>query len=141
MSTTELSVVIPTYNRRDLLKDLLLSLSSQTLPIDKFEVVVVVDGSTDGTLEMLAELETPFSLRSVYQKNAGLGSAIHSTGVSAARNRGVQHAQGPLVVFLDDDVAPSPSLLNEHANVHREDPNAVVLGRLLPSVNGFVPRM
>src|SRR5439155_235664 len=58
-----LTVVIPTYNRRDILKKTLLAFSAQTVAPAEFEVVVVDDGSTDDTLAMLAALRTPFALR------------------------------------------------------------------------------
>ena len=88
MSQIEVSVVIPTYNRKQILKDMLESLCQQTMPADRFEVIVVVDGSTDGTWEMLQEIDTPYGLTSLYQENAGLGSSVFSSGVSVARNKG-----------------------------------------------------
>ena len=133
MGYIEVSVVIPTYNRRDVLRDMLMSLARQTLPCERYEVVVVVDGSTDGTWEMLQELETPYQLSSHYQTNAGLGSEVFSSGVSVARNRGARLAQGQVVLFMDDDLDALPELLEEHARVHRTVLNAVVLGCLLPS--------
>lgn len=129
----EISVVIPTYNRKDMLKDMLNALSHQTLPPDDYEVVVVVDGSTDGTWEMLQEIDTPFSLRPFYQENAGQASDVFSSGVSVARNLGAKEARGSVVLFLDDDLLPLPELLEAHATIHRSDTKAVALGRLLPS--------
>jgi len=65
--TPELSVVIPTYNRREYLRACLESLARQTASPEEFEVVVTVDGSTDGTIEMLASLPTPYALRVLTQ--------------------------------------------------------------------------
>lgn len=129
----EISVVIPTYNRRQILRDMLEALAKQTLPPQKFEVIVVIDGSTDGTSEMLEAIHTPYSLRSAYQDNAGRDSKVFSSGVSVARNRGASLARGSVVLFLDDDLLPVPELLEAHARIHRKSPTAVVLGRLLPS--------
>ncbi len=133
MGTIEVSVVIPTYNRRDTLRGMLEALSRQTLAPEKFEVIVVVDGSTDGTWEMLQEIATPYALKPHYQENAGIASAVFSSGVSAARNRGAGIARGQILLFLDDDLLPLPELLEAHARFHRRDSTAVVLGRLLPS--------
>jgi GT2 family glycosyltransferase len=86
----KISVVVPTYNRRDLLKRALLSIFSQTsLPA---EVTVIDDGSTDGT-ELMLRREFP-QVNYYYQENLG---------VSAARNLGIQQANGDWVAFLDSD--------------------------------------
>ena len=67
MSPPAVSVVIPTYQGRDALLRSLDSLGRQTLSADEFEVVVVVDGSRDGTREALEAVETPFALRRRWQ--------------------------------------------------------------------------
>ncbi|HXS25069.1 MAG TPA: glycosyltransferase, partial [Gemmatimonadales bacterium] len=68
---SELSIVIATYNRVGRLRACLDALRRQTEAAGNFEVLVVVDGSTDGTREMLATYETPFKLRVLWQENAG----------------------------------------------------------------------
>lgn len=133
----ELSVVIPTFNRRDMLRDMLLTFCDQTLSPKRFEVIVVVDGSTDGTWEMFNELQTPFRLKPLYQENGGQGSDVFSSGVSIARNKGANAAEGGTLLFLDDDLLPRPELLEAHANFHRDDSRAVVLGRLLPAIGRY----
>ena len=85
-----LSVVIPTYNRLSLLRETLESLSSQRKAVD--EIIVVDDGSTDGTVECLQN-EYP-EVRVFKQENLGPG---------AARNHGVLHARGDYIAFLDSD--------------------------------------
>jgi GT2 family glycosyltransferase len=117
------SVVIPSYNREASLRRLLDALRAQNLPMDQFEVVVVDDGSTDGTRELLRELRTPYQLSILEQPNAGAG---------AARNLGVRAAQGELIVFLDDDTVPVPDLLARHVQLHADRPNAVVIGPMVP---------
>jgi GT2 family glycosyltransferase len=118
-----LSVVVPTYNRRAGLECLLLALSAQTLPAERFEVIVVNDGSNDGTEQLLATLETPYRLRMVEQANAG---------PAAARNVGVHRAEGRLIVFLDDDVVPAPALLAAHVEAHGDADDLVVVGPMSP---------
>jgi GT2 family glycosyltransferase len=117
------SVVIPSYNRRASLERLLESLASQTLAASEFEVLVVDDGSTDGTPDMLHALRTRFQLTVLHQSNAGPG---------AARNRGVRAACADLIVFLDDDTVPVPGLLQRHLDLHERHPNAVVIGPMVP---------
>jgi GT2 family glycosyltransferase len=117
------SVVIPTYNRLDRLKRVLSALEAQTCALDCFEVVVVSDGSTDGTNAYLETLNTPLDLQVVAQANRG---------VAAARNQGVARACGQIILFLDDDVVPAPTLITEHLQTHtRSADDVVVLGPML----------
>jgi GT2 family glycosyltransferase len=124
-----ISFVIPTYNRLARLKQVLAGLEAQTVPCSAFEVVVVSDGSKDGTDEYLRDLETPLRLRPVFQPNSG---------VAAARNNGFRHANGELIVFLDDDVVPTPHLLAEHLRSHGDCiDRSIVLGPML-TPNDFI---
>lgn len=110
----EISVVIPTFNRVEMLERVLDALGTQVSP-PSFEAVVVNDGSTDRTVERvergIAEKRWPFPLRFVSQPNAGPGKA---------RNRGVTLATGRTVVFIGDDTVPEPEFLSEHFRVHAE---------------------
>lgn len=121
------SIVIPTHNRREILRRVLTALAEQTYPPDRFEVIVVVDGSSDGTGSMLASLRQPYSLRVIEQDQQG---------PSAARNAGIAAALGQTIIFLDDDVVPVPRLVEAHASFHARDERAVVIGRLLASAEG-----
>jgi GT2 family glycosyltransferase len=118
-----LSVVVPTYNRWSSLERLLLALNRQTVAAHLFEVVVVDDGSTDGTSDRLRALRTSYALRVFQQSNAG---------PAAARNRGVDEARAPLILFLDDDVEPIDSLIQWHLDYHLLQPDAVVIGPMVP---------
>ncbi len=122
--TPTVSVVLPTYNRLHQLKRVLEGLEEQTYPKQKFEVVVVSDGSSDGTNEFLRLKKTPLQLTSVLQANQG---------VAVARNEGVAQAQGKLILFIDDDVVPVPRLISEHLRTHEAEGNSelVVLGPML----------
>ena len=118
-----LSVVIPTYNRRETLARCLAALASQTLAPNRFEVVVVDDGSTDGTSDWLAQQAYPFALRAFQQANAGPG---------AARNLGAREARGEVILFLGDDIYAPPKLLAEHVDFHHDYPSQyeAVVGRV-----------
>lgn len=111
----EISVVIPTYNRRELLGWVLDSLAKQTYPSDRFEVVVVDDGSTDGTVEMLKERagNSPYLLRVVPSDHGGR---------SRTRNTGILAAAGGIVILLDSDVVVAPEFVAGHAWVHGRAP-------------------
>ncbi|NTV99751.1 MAG: glycosyltransferase [Oscillochloris sp.] len=120
--STVVSIVIPTYNRLSRLKQVIAAIERQTYPLDHVEVIVVSDGSTDGTHAYLAEIQTPLNFRFVPQTNAG---------PAAARNNGIRHAQGEYILFIDDDVVPSPTLLAEHMRLQSGNANLVVLGPML----------
>jgi peptidoglycan/xylan/chitin deacetylase (PgdA/CDA1 family)/GT2 family glycosyltransferase len=121
----EITVVIPTHNRRDRLRALLESLALQTLAPERFEVVVAVDGSTDGTEQMLEELSTPYRLTAV---------ALARGGAGRARNRGVEPASGRFLLFLDDDMVADPKLVAEHLDAQQREGGVIGLGTvpLLP---------
>jgi GT2 family glycosyltransferase len=119
-------VVIPTYNRCRSLQRCLDSLRGQAdAPL--FEVVVVDDGCTDGTREMLAAYTAPFPLRWIASERGGPG---------AARNLGVASAQAPLVLFLDDDCEADARLLSRHAAAHRTIERAVIIGPMVRPARG-----
>jgi glycosyltransferase involved in cell wall biosynthesis len=116
-----LSVVIPTHQRAALLERSLESLTAQTLPLSRFEVVVVDDGSSDWTASVCARLADELPLR--YFR-------IERSGNSAAKNLGLFASQAPLVLFFDDDDLADPDLLQAHVEAHRDHPeeNVAVLG-------------
>lgn len=122
-NTPAVSVVLPTYNRLNRLKQVLAGLSNQDYPCSDFEVIVIADGCRDGTVAYMRSLKTPLRLTLLVHENSG---------VAAARNRGLAQAGGEVVLFLDDDVAPTPRLIAEHMRLHAERPaELVVLGPML----------
>lgn len=101
----DLSIVITTYNRGPVVARLMDQLAAQTDP--DFEVVVAIDGSTDGTADLLAGLNTPFALRWIDTQCAEYGLAV-------ARNQGILAAKGAAVVIVDDDSVPDPGFVAAH---------------------------
>ncbi|MDM7935900.1 MAG: glycosyltransferase family A protein [Cyanobium sp. CZS 48M] len=103
------SVVIPTYNRRPILEKALLALEDQRLepPLQDYEVVVVDDGSTDGTAEWLRQEAERFPHVRLVEQDHG--------GPAEGRNRGVDHARGDVIVFIDSDLVVTGTFLLEHA--------------------------
>ncbi|MGH7845183.1 MAG: glycosyltransferase, partial [Candidatus Binatia bacterium] len=114
-----ISIVVPTHNRRASLKRTLDALCLQTYPVEQMELLVVADGCTDETPSMLREYRAPFSLKSIEQPNQG---------AAAARNRGAEEANGTVLLFLDDDVEPTPRLVEAHARAHQHKLGQVVIG-------------
>lgn len=115
------SVIIPTYNRRQLLQRTLMSLADQTYPAGRFEVIVVDDGSTDGTEDMVQALNVPYPLHYVRQPNQGR---------AVARNTGVRAAASDLLIFLDSDVAVARQFIEAHVRAH-DEPMRVVKGPVI----------
>lgn len=120
-SKPKVSVVIPTFNRSDILIRCLQHLAGQTLLPASFEVVVCDDGSTDGTFDLVHSFPAPFSLTYLRQENRG---------PAAARNMGIGKARGEYVLFLNDDALLHPRALDIHLEEHRRlaNPKAAVLG-------------
>jgi len=117
-----MTVVIPTYNRWPFLVETLSALAGQSCTT--FDVVVVDDGSTDGTHELLeawrASHKGQLDLTVLHQANAKQGRA---------RNLGVQHARGELVLFLGDDIVPDRDCVAEHFAAHNtEGERCAVIG-------------
>ncbi|MGE0597826.1 MAG: glycosyltransferase family 2 protein [Dehalococcoidia bacterium] len=115
------SVVIPSYNRREALIRLLDSLAAQTLPAEEFEAIVVLDGCTDDSATAVSGRDWPFSIHVIEQQNAGAG---------AARNAGAGLAGGDFFVFVDDDVVLEPGALENHLRAAGTGQRNAVLGHL-----------
>ena len=112
-----ISVIIPTYNRADLLVRSLESLALQSIHTDQFEVVVIDDGSTDSTREVCKKFNKKLSINYQRQENSG---------ISAAKNMGIFVSKGKLLLFFDDDDVADKNLLKEHISTHTSNPEETV---------------
>jgi glycosyltransferase involved in cell wall biosynthesis len=123
----EISVVVPTHNRRESLLRLLASLRDGTFPPDRFEVIVVADGCNDDTVAAASGVAWPFPLRTIEQ--------TPPRGAASARNLGARASASPILLFIDDDIEPLPTLLAVHVGAHaraeRQEP-LVVVGAPIP---------
>jgi glycosyltransferase involved in cell wall biosynthesis len=106
-------VIIPTYNRKDILAECLEALFRQTYSETDWEIIVIDDGSTDGTRRAVEELAASAPVPVTYNSQDHRGPA-------AARNRGIRLAKGEIVLIIGDDIIASPRLIEEHTAYHRE---------------------
>lgn len=118
-----LTIIIPTFNRKDILAKVVEGYFVQTALEVIHEMIVVDDGSTDGTEYLVAELtkRSPFPIRYLRQSNKG---------PAAARNVGIREANTEILLFTDSDVVPDRHLIEQHMKWHRAKPegNVAVLG-------------
>lgn len=111
-----ISAVVPCYNRKETIMRCIDSILNQTYPI--YEIVIVDDGSSDGTIELL-------------EKNCGNNSKVKiirqdHRGAQAARNMGIKAAQGEYIAFLDSDDEWMPDKLARQSEALIKNPNAVI---------------
>lgn len=127
----QLSIIIPTYNRADILKDCLKRLDNQDFMKNEFEVIIVDDGSTDDTKKIVENAQKKLSIEIsyLYQKNQGQG---------IARNYALRYAKGKIIAFIGDDILVLPDFVKQHLNFHRKykNENEAVLGFV-----GWDPRL
>lgn len=120
-----ISVIIPTYNRPERIRQCLQSLSALQYPCESFEVIVIDDGSPQPVGPQHAERAGLPNIRFVRQDRQG---------PAHARNTGLELARGSLVAFTDDDCRPHPQWLRSLASGHRQHPEAALAG---PVGNAF----
>ncbi len=126
-----ISVIIPTRNRADLLAQALASLKKQTLSTDNFEVVVVDNGSTDDTYEIVRNfMQDLRNLRYFFEPEPGL---------HAGRHRGMHEAHGEILAFADDDIEAMPTWVAAIRSAFEDSGVALVGGNNFPHFVGSVP--
>jgi glycosyltransferase involved in cell wall biosynthesis len=112
------SVVIPTFNRKEQLMLTLAAFENQTFPFDQLEVIVIDDGSTDGTSHEISNYHPSYTLRYV--------STGKWSGIPAAWNLGVKDATGQFIIFCDADFLVLPNFIQTHHNYLVKYPNAII---------------
>ena len=129
---SSLTVIIPTYNRLELLAKALAGYEKQSSPELIRELLIVDDGSTDGTEAYVREFCGKSRLPVRYLRQSNKGPA-------AARNLGISEAESDLVLFTDSDIIPSHDLVEQHSAWHRQYPEiyTAILGYVTwsPEVN------
>jgi glycosyltransferase involved in cell wall biosynthesis len=119
------SVIVPTYQRPAAIVDCIKALTLMRYPKDRFEVIVVDDGSSEPVEAAIGKFGRDVQLRVIRQPNAG---------PAAARNAGVRIARGEYLAFTDDDCMPDGEWLNAFDGRFQAQPQACVGGQV---ANGF----
>lgn len=120
MANKKVSVILSSFNAKERLRLALASYEFQSYPKDLFEVIVIDDGSSDGTFEMMKKLKYSYSLiYRYYTQNAGR---------AAARNRGLKLATGEIVIFSDSDMIVEKDFILKHVQHHERDHQIFVGG-------------
>jgi glycosyltransferase involved in cell wall biosynthesis len=116
----KVSMVIPTHNQKEILAKTLDYLMVQDYPQEEYEIIVVDDGSSDGTQEMVkSKMGFGGNLRYFYQKQRG---------PHFARNLGIEKARGEIIIFVDSDIFTPPNFISEHVKFHQKFGDVVVSG-------------
>lgn len=116
------SIIIPTYNRSKILRKVLPAIYNQDYPSSSYEVIVVDDGSTDDTQEVIKTLNLPSSF--TYIK-------LEKNGAAKARNEGVKRANAETIVFIDSDLIVVSSFLKEHMILQEKHDKLIVRGPVI----------
>src|SRR3989344_9235211 len=115
-----LSIIIPTHKRAKILEQCLKYLANQTIK-DQIEVIVVHDGEDDEETRKMIEA-LPYNLQPTTY------FAIPKSQQGVARNRGVDRATAPLILFIGDDIFLEPDACEKHLKAHARDSRLAVLG-------------
>jgi len=124
----KVSVIIPTWKRVNILRNVINALNFQDFPKENFEVLICDSQSNDGTLELVENFKHENSLNILL-----INSEINAQSVK--RNDGAQKAKGNILIFLDDDVIPNNNLIKNYYNAQKKENNTVFLGLSLFSLN------
>ena len=128
----ELSIIMPTRNRADYLKDALESALNQTLDKSVYEIIVVDNGSTDSTHQVTEELNRLYEDRVRYFYEP-------APGLHVGRHLGAREAKGDILVYTDDDIIALPEWLEAVRSAFNDPGVALVGGKNLPRWEGEVP--
>ncbi len=114
-----MSIIIPTYNREDMIGNCLDSIKNVDYPKEKMEVIVVDDGSVDNTLKIISK----YDIKKIKQNHAG---------PAVARNNGIKNSKGSIIVFTDDDCVVPKNWLKDLAKYFRDKTIVAVGGSIEP---------
>ena len=117
----KISIVIPLYNRKEMLGRTLAMISHQTYPLELIEVVVADDGSSDDPLSMISEFDEILDIQYVRQKDLGYR-------LSEVRNLGIRSSKNDYVILLDCDMAPVPTMVEAYARCLEVSTRALFCG-------------
>ncbi|PJI07958.1 MULTISPECIES: glycosyltransferase [Clostridium] len=113
------SVIIPTYNRSNLLYETLYSLKKQNINNKNFEVIICDDGSSDDTREIANSFNNSLNIKYFYQEDKGFRAA-------KARNIGIENANGDICIFIDSGCIVAENFIQEHINTYTSEKDVVI---------------
>ena len=115
------SVIIPTYNREKLLEMTLITLMKQNVSKEIFEVIVVDDGSTDNTFNILKKYESKLNLQYLYHPH-------NATGIAKSRNYGIKCSNSEICIFIDSGILVASDTVENFIKQHDKENDAAVIG-------------
>ncbi len=117
-----ISIVIPTRNRKNILKKCLVALNNQNYDFNKFEIVIIDDGSNQNNKKMIENLNLKPEVKYTYQEHAG---------PSTARNNGIKKARGKYIIFIDDDIIVNKEFIKSHIEKLKNNDRVIVHGPVI----------
>lgn len=124
MNKFKVSIIIPTYNRANLLRKTLSSIVMQDTEKESIEVIVCDDGSSDNTKEVANEFKSLLNIEYLYQEDKGFRAG-------SARNMGIKCARGELCVFIDTGILLSSNTVSNYIKIYEYDKDSVIIGSVL----------
>jgi glycosyltransferase involved in cell wall biosynthesis len=121
-----ISVIVPVYNASKTIKQLITCLVNQSYPKDKYEIIIVDDGSRDETVEIVISIT-----KEILQPNIKIIKLEHNCGPATARNRGIIEAKGEIIAFTDADTLPDTEWLKELVKAFDDEKVGGVRGETL----------
>lgn len=115
------SVIIPTYNRDKLLEMTLASLTTQTISANDFEVIIVDDGSDDGTLGVIKKFEKVLNIQFLYHSH-------NETGIAKSRNIGIKNSNSDICIFIDSGILVGTNTVEKFIKLHNRDNDVAIIG-------------
>lgn len=114
------SIIITTYNRREALVETVKALAKQTVPADRYEIIIVDDGSTDDTYAAISELSLPCAVKCFRHPE--------NRGISAGRNLAIRNAKGHYLILVSDDLLVPENFIAMHVETLERFPGWWVVG-------------
>ncbi|HDP67577.1 MAG TPA: glycosyltransferase [Candidatus Marinimicrobia bacterium] len=120
-----ISIIIPAYNAQGTIRTCIRSVQVQNYSEKAFEIIIVDDGSTDNTVDLLESLSLADNVH-IYTHNK-------NRGLAAARNTGIAHSKGNIIIFLDADMEVTTDFIESHVKLHQNPMVQGVVSDLLPA--------
>lgn len=120
MKSFDISIIIPTYNRIELLEKTIISLKNQKIKNFSFEVLICDDGSKDRPYELIKQYSKKMEIKYFYQEDKGFRAG-------SARNIGIKNSRGKILLFLDTGVILEENCLYEHLKLHRSSDEPIAI--------------